>query len=140
MWQLANLVSRLICEPRSLNQPVTRTPDDKRALLDTFQRLYDSFPQTLTNTSAEHSAQLAATNARAARQNLFLRSNYWHCMMIVHSDENVEYNVYCDAQGALQAGRLAIASFFSLWDNLRVDASVWWVFQHRAFEEAVRSF
>jgi hypothetical protein len=75
-----------------------------------------------------------------ARQNLFLRSNFWHCVMLLEADENEEGNYGANLEGALQAGRVAVHSFFDFWDFLRADASVWWVFQHRAFEEAVSHY
>jgi len=72
-----------------------------------------------------------------ARQNLFLRSNYWHCVMLIEADENEAAGVRCNVHDALEAGRVALNTFFDFWDFLRVDAGVWWVFQHRAFEEAL---
>jgi len=57
--------------------------------------------------------------------------------MLIEADENEACGVKCDVRGALEAGRLAVGAFFDFWDGLRVDAAVWWVFQHRAFEEAV---
>jgi len=59
--------------------------------------------------------------------------------MLIEADENEAGGVKCDVRGALEAGRLAVGAFFDFWDGLRVDAGVWWVFQHRAFEEAVSS-
>ena len=57
--------------------------------------------------------------------------------MLIEADEYEAGGVKCDVRGALEAGRLAVGAFFDFWDGLRVDAGVWWVFQHRAFEEAV---
>jgi len=57
--------------------------------------------------------------------------------MIIEAEENERGGVQCDVRGALEAGRVALESFFDFWDFLRVDAGVWWVFQHRAFEEAL---
>jgi hypothetical protein len=57
--------------------------------------------------------------------------------MVIQADEHEEGGVVCDVRGALEAARMALLSFFHFWDYLRVDAGVWWVFQHRAFEEAV---
>ncbi|KAK3080604.1 hypothetical protein LTS18_014855 [Coniosporium uncinatum] len=56
--------------------------------------------------------------------------------MLVLADENVSAGVRCDVHGAVEAGRVAIGAFFDIWQNFRADAGVWWVFQHRAFEEA----
>ena len=75
-----------------------------------------------------------------ARQNLFLRSNFWHCVMLIEVDESAEKGYGVNVEGALQAGRIAVHSFFDFWDFMRNDASVWWVFQHRAFEEAVSPY
>lgn len=102
-----------------------------------FQGLLDSLPPILTTADQSAFFQLAARNPRQARQNLFLRSNYWHCVMLIQVDESVRHGIGRDVQGAIEAGRRAILSFFNLWDAFRVDAGVWWVFQHRAFEEAV---
>lgn len=57
--------------------------------------------------------------------------------MIIQSDENIIEGYTCDVKGCLEAARMAVQSFFHFWEYLRIDASVWWVFQHRAFEEAV---
>lgn len=57
--------------------------------------------------------------------------------MLIEADENPSGGVVADVKGALEAGRLAVGAFFDFWEGLRVDAGVWWVFQHRAFEEAV---
>jgi hypothetical protein len=57
--------------------------------------------------------------------------------MAIQADENRAEGVPCDVKGALDAARMALQSFFHFWEYLRIDASVWWVFQHRAFEEAV---
>ncbi|KAJ9657554.1 hypothetical protein H2201_008155 [Coniosporium apollinis] len=137
MWRLANLVQTTICRPRALNHPLTANAREKASMLATYRTLYSSFPSSLNTTDRATVARLAASDPRRARQNLFLRSNYWHCLMILHMDENDAGGVRCDVKGALEAARLAIEAFFELWDFLRVDAGVWWVFQHRAFEEAL---
>jgi hypothetical protein len=137
MWRMADLVQSSVCIPRALNQPLTSSPRHKAQLINQFRALYDSFPPTLTATTRTTFASLVASDPRLARQNLFLRSNYWHCVMVIEADENEAGGVRCDVRGALEAGRLALGSFFDFWDGLRVDCSVWWVFQHRAFEEAV---
>ena len=58
--------------------------------------------------------------------------------MLIEADANEAAGVKCDVRGALESGRVAVGTFFEFWDGLRSDAAVWWVFQHRAFEEAVR--
>ena len=137
MWKLADLVQRTVCVPRALSRSLTKSPREKANLLAQFHALYASFPPALTCYVPGSFATLLATDTRVARQNLFLRSNFWHCVMLIEADENEAGGVKCDVRGALDAGRLAVGAFFDFWDGLRVDAGVWWVFQHRAFEEAV---
>lgn len=57
--------------------------------------------------------------------------------MAIQADENTSEGVVPDVKGALEAARMALQAFFHFWEYLKTDASVWWVFQHRAFEEAV---
>jgi hypothetical protein len=138
MWHMANLVQRTICTPRSLSHPLTSSPEFRKALVQEYHNLHSTFPAHLTTSSDSEIRDLANNNARQLRQNLFFRSNFWHCVMIIHADENEAGGVTCDVVEALQAARVAMQAFFHFWEYLRVDAGVWWVFQHRAFEEAVR--
>jgi hypothetical protein len=137
MWRLAELVQRTVCQPRALAQPLTTSNRQKTQLLATFHSLYSSLPNALSDTRSHFFANLVTTSPRIARQSLFLRSNFWHCVMLIQADANDATGVRCDVRGTLEAARIALSSFFDFWDHLRDDASVWWVFQHRAFEEAV---
>jgi len=138
MWHLANLVQKTVCTPRSLSDPLTNSMPNKANLISSYNELFKSFPANMTVSDRQAIAGLSSTNPRLLRQNLFFRSNYWHCVMIIQADVNEARGVTCDVKGALEAARMALASFLDFWEFLRVDASVWWVFQHRAFEEAVR--
>jgi len=137
MWLLATIVQPSICTPRALNNPLTTSPRDKANLISSFRNYYTSLPSSFTLSHHTKFAVFAADNPRVARQNLFLRSNYWHAFMLVLADENANAGVRCDVHGAVEAGRVAIGAFFDIWHNFRADAGIWWVFQHRAFEEAV---
>lgn len=137
MWHMANLVQRTICFPRSLNHPLCSSTADKEKLITQYHDLLSSFPPSLTTSDQSEIVNLANTNLRQLRQNLSLRTNFWHCLMVIYSDENNAGRVMCDVKGALHAARMALEAFFQLREFLSVDAGVWWVFQHRAFEEAV---
>lgn len=137
MWHMANLVQRTVCTPRSLGHSLTKSVSDKADLTNEYHKLLDSFPSPLTTSDDAAIRKMAETNPRLLRQNLFLRSNFWHCVMVIQADENDSSGVTCDVRGALEAARMALLAFFHFWEHLRVDAGVWWVFQHRAFEEAV---
>lgn len=137
MWYMANLVSRTVCMPRSLSAPLTTSIKHKLQLVNEFSTLHQNFPEDLTTSNDQAIHAMAETNARGLRQNLFFRSNFWHCVMAIQADENVAEGVAPDVKGALEAARMALQAFFHFWEYLRTDASVWWVFQHRAFEEAV---
>ncbi|KAF9729191.1 zn 2cys6 transcription factor [Paraphaeosphaeria minitans] len=136
MWHMANLVQRTVCNPRSLGSPIIRSAQGKTDLVNEYHQLLNSFPPLLT-TSEDSAIQDLASNLRLLRQNLFLRSNYWHCVMVIQADEYEAGGVSCDIRGALEAARNALLAFFHFWEYLRIDAGVWWVFQHRAFEEAL---
>lgn len=137
MWHMANLVSRTVCTPRSLSTPLTNSLEHKAQLISEFFALHQNFPDALTAPKDEDILLMAQTNPRGLRQNLFFRSNFWHCVMAIQADENPAEGVAPDVKGALEAARMALQAFFHFWEHLRTDASVWWVFQHRAFEEAV---
>ncbi|KAL2672092.1 fungal-specific transcription factor domain-containing protein [Phyllosticta citricarpa] len=134
MWKLANLVQGSICIPRSLNRPMTSSVREKSTLLQSFRSFYSTIPKGLTH---DITAKFVASNQRQAKQELFFRSNFHHCVMLLLADANEPAGVKCDVRGALEEARLALQAFFDLWEHLRVDAGVWWVFQHRAFEEAL---
>ncbi|KAF1968578.1 hypothetical protein BU23DRAFT_558450 [Bimuria novae-zelandiae CBS 107.79] len=136
MWHMANLVQRTVCNPRSLGSPIIQSTAAKTELVQEYHRLLQSFPPLLT-VSEDRAVRELAKNPRLLRQNLFLRSNYWHCVMIIQADEYEDGGVSCNIRGALEAARMALLAFFHFWEYLRVDAGVWWVFQHRAFEEAL---
>ncbi|CAO2653482.1 Nn.00g028930.m01.CDS01 [Neocucurbitaria sp. VM-36] len=137
MWHMANLVSRTVCTPRSLATPLTTSVAHKQQLISDYFALHSSFPASLTASDDATIRDMAETNRRGLRQNLFFRSNFWHCVMAIQADENPSEGVPCDVKGTLEAARMALQSFFHFWEFLKIDASVWWVFQHRAFEEAL---
>lgn len=137
MWRLANFVQPHICTPRALGHPLATSPQGKADLVAAFKAVFDSLPSILTSSDQVTFFQLAARNPRQARQNLFLRSNYYHCTMLIQVDESLRHGVARDVVGAIEAGRGGMLAFHNLWDHFFVDAGVWWVFQHRAFEEAV---
>lgn len=137
MWHMADLVSRTVCTPRSLSTPLTTSLVHKGQLIEEYFFLHRSFPPELTASDDVTIQALADTNPRSLRQNLFFRSNFWHCVMVIQSDENPTEGYACEVKGCLEAARMAVQSFFHFWEYLKTDAGVWWVFQHRAFEEAV---
>ena len=138
MWKLSNLVQENICSPSSLSIPLFGSPRLKASLISSFRALYRSFPTNLTTTDFGLLQRIAATDLRTVRQNLWMNSNYYHCMMVMQASENEAVGVHCNIHGTLEAAHEAIWAFFKLYSLFEVEAGVWWVFQHRAFEEAVR--
>lgn len=137
MWYLGNLVQENLSSPYSLSLPLANSPRHRDGLIADFRRLYKSFPAHLTQldyTALQHHSQV---NPRQVRQNLFLTSNYYHCLMMLHAAANSAANVEPNLKPALEAAHEAIWAFFKLWDFFETEAGVWWVFQHRAFEEAL---
>ncbi|KAI5866650.1 fungal-specific transcription factor domain-containing protein [Durotheca rogersii] len=134
-WMLANLVQETISSPRSLDVPICATQRQKSKLVADFRAVYRSFPDVFRSWDQESIAQLACTNKRAVRQTLFLSSNYYHNLMLVHASESADVPV--NVRATLEAAHEAIASFFVLFTLFDTEARVWWVFHHRAFLEAL---
>lgn len=134
-WTLANLVQESICSPRSLDLPICSTPRQKAKLLSDFRAVYRSFPDVFRSWDAASLTALAQTNRRIVRQTLFLTSNYWHNIMLLHSSASSEVPV--NVRSSLEAAHEAVSAFFLLWELFGSEARVWWVFNHRAFLEAV---
>lgn len=135
MWNLANIVQPTLCTPLALSLPVSRSPGDRERLLSDFRRIYMSFPIPFRTFNETAICDLARRNKRLARQALFVNSNYYHAIMMVHSDERDHLAV--DISGTLQAAHEAISSFFLLHTLFEDEARVWYHFQSRAFSEAV---
>ncbi|KXT06737.1 hypothetical protein AC578_8485 [Pseudocercospora eumusae] len=137
LWHLGNLVQENLASPLSLSLPIANSPRHKESLVAAFRRLYRSFPAQLTILDYNVLQQQAQTNSRAVRQNLFLTSNYFHCLALLQMAENKAQGVEPNVKAALEAAHEALCAFFKLWGLFEVEAGVWWVFQHRAFEEAL---
>ncbi|KAI3320053.1 fungal-specific transcription factor domain-containing protein [Xylariaceae sp. AK1471] len=134
-WMLANLVQETICSPRSLDLPICSTQRQKSKLVADFRSVYRSFPDVFRSWDQESIAQLANNNKRVVRQTLFLSSNYYHNLMLVHASESPDVPV--NIRGTLEAAHEAITAFFVLFTLFDNEARVWWVFNHRAFLEAL---
>ncbi|KAI7546975.1 hypothetical protein KC331_g5285 [Hortaea werneckii] len=137
MWHLGNLVQENLSSPCSLSLPLANSPRHKDSLIASFRRLYKSFPPFLTMLDYSALQQQTAVHPRAVRQNLFLTSNYFHCLMLLHASENESAGVSANIKAALEAAHEAVWAFFKLWGLFETEAGVWWVFQHRAFEESL---
>lgn len=134
-WMLANLVQETICSPRSLDLPICSTQRQKSKLVADFRSVYRSFPDIFRSWDPDTIAQLANNNKRVVRQALFLSSNYYHNLMLVHASESPDVPV--NIRGTLEAAHEAITTFFVLFTLFDTEARVWWVFNHRAFLEAL---
>ncbi|KAM7216209.1 fungal-specific transcription factor domain containing protein [Rhypophila decipiens] len=134
-WSLANLVQETICSPRSLDLPICTTARHRSKLIADFRSVYRSFPDIFRSWDPDALAQMAQEKKRIVRQTLFLSSNYFHNLMLVHGSESPEVPV--NVRGTLEAAHDAITSFFVLFSLFEAEARVWWVFNHRAFLEAL---
>ncbi|RYP27765.1 hypothetical protein DL767_007540 [Monosporascus sp. MG133] len=134
-WTLANLVQETICSPRSLDMPICTTQRQKSKLVADFRAVYRSFPDIFRSWDQDTIARLVVQNKRVVRQTLFLTSNYYHNLMLVHASESSDVPV--NVRGTLEAAHEAITAFFLLYTHFQSEARVWWVFNHRAFLEAL---
>ena len=137
MWHLGNLVQENLSSACSLSLPIANSPRHKETLVAAFRRLYKSFPAHLTVQDTDILHHQTATQPRAVRQNLFLTSNYFHCLMLLHASDNLSAGVVPNVSASLEAAREALGAFFKLWRLFESEAGVWWVFQHRALEESL---
>jgi hypothetical protein len=133
-WTLANLVQETICSPRSLDLPICSTLRQKAKLLGDFKAVYRSFPDIFRSWTVSSITDLSIKQPRIVRQTLFLTSNYFHNVMLVHSSSCQE--VPSNTRSALEAAHDAICAFFLLYKLFEAESKVWWVFNHRAFLEA----
>lgn len=134
-WTLANLVQEAICSPRCLDMPICSTPRHKTKLVADFRSVYRSFPDVFRSWDTDSLTALAQRDSRVVRQTLFLTSNYFHNLMLVHASESPEVPV--NVRGTLEAAHEAINAFFMLFTLFEQEAKTWWVFSHRAFLEAL---
>ncbi|KAH9909117.1 fungal-specific transcription factor domain-containing protein [Xylariomycetidae sp. FL2044] len=154
-WTLANLVQETICSPRSLDMPICSTQRQKSKLVADFRAVYRAFPDNFRSWDPDSISQLVTTsssgssssncngssdngsnnNKRLVRQTLFLTSNYYHNLMLVHASESPDVPV--NVRATLEAAHEAITAFFVLFTLFETEARVWWVFNHRAFLEAL---
>ncbi|KAI4256273.1 MAG: hypothetical protein LQ352_002162 [Teloschistes flavicans] len=135
MWTLASIVQGTICTPRSLDRAICQNTSERQGLIAHFQRLYHTFPLPFRTFSETAICELARRSRRTARQTLFLTSNYYHCLMLINSDQHEE--MACDIRATMEAAHEAIASFFLFHTIFDGEAGVWFHFQHRAFSEAL---
>lgn len=138
MWKLGALVQEHLSSPLSLSLPLAHSARHKASLVSSFRALYRTFSVPLTTQEYQALQSQLEANPRKVRQNLFLTSNYYHCLMLLQACATEDAGVECNPRGALEAGHEAIWAFFKLHTMFEPEAAVWWVFQHRAFEEAVR--
>lgn len=134
-WTLANLVQESICSPRCLDMPICSTPRHKTKLVADFRAVYRSFPDIFRSWDTDSLTALAQRDGRSVRQTLFLTSNYFHNLMLVHASESAEVPV--NVRGTLEAAHEAMNAFFMLFMLFEQEAKTWWVFSHRAFLEAL---
>ncbi|KAK6189546.1 hypothetical protein LQW54_013162 [Pestalotiopsis sp. IQ-011] len=120
-------VDDLVDDPNDIRQ--------KSKLISDFRAVYRSFPDIFRSWDQESLTQLATTNKRIVRQTLFLTSNYYHNLMLVHASESADVPV--NVRATLEAAHEAINAFFMLYNLFSHEARVWWVFNHRAFLEAL---
>ncbi|KAK4226327.1 putative Zn(II)2Cys6 transcription factor [Podospora fimiseda] len=136
-WTLANLVQETICSPRSLDVPICTTVRHKSKLVSDYRAVYRSFPGTFRYWEFDGLKEMCNNgNKRVVRQTLFLSSNYYHNLMLVHASESLP-DVPVNVRMTLEAAHEAINAFFVYVKLFEAEARVWWVFCHRAFLEAL---
>lgn len=126
-WDVTSLAASINPETYS------RNPINPVSITSPTTANHISLPPTIPSSAAMN----LNVKRRIVRQTLFLTSNYFHNVMLLHASECKEGGVPVNVRGALDAAHEAIQSFFLLNELFRDEAKVWWVFNHRAFLETV---
>ena len=134
MWKICEFMRAKICVPRALGKRIAPEGESQRDdIAAEFSSIYDSA------FSAEHKPEYLFNNARTLaersprflRQHLFITSNYFHALMLIHCDEQVARH------GAMVAARTALSAYFLLCDFFPDEATVWFHFQQRAYLQTI---
>lgn len=139
-WKLGNMVQEHLCSPMALSLPLFSSPRQKTSLISSFRTFYRNLPVALSTLEILTLQQWRTTKPRSLLQNLFFTSNFFHCMMLLQLGENEGAGVEANIRGTLEAAHEAVWAFVKLNRFFASETSVFWVFQHRAFEEAVSLF
>lgn len=135
IWAYAVFVQENVCRQRALGLPVCQSNDHKREMLSAFRSLYRSFPQPFGSYDPK---RFLDPSLRVARQQIALTQSFFHAMMLICADENVQADVITDTYGTFEAAHEAMGAFFAMNALFGDETNGWWAYQHRAFEEAVR--
>ena len=150
MYTLALLLQETISLPASLSLPLASTPRHRSQLLNRFRSCYRSLPDIYRargEASILKHGNSDVSSQRKTRQMLFLRDNYWHCVMLIHLEAcevadgphaaGDQIGTLPHVKGTLEAAHEALTAFFVLNALLNGEAGTWWVMAHRAFTAAV---
>ncbi|KAI9830923.1 MAG: hypothetical protein M1819_005305 [Sarea resinae] len=142
-WRLADLVQSTLCTARSLGLPISHSARHKAKLVAEFGSLYASFPAQFRDWDDESLCARAVHDKRSVLQTLFLTSNYFHSLMLLHQDDGPEHQHQVDGSplssiiDQLDAAHHAINSYFLMYRLFESESTIWWVFQHRAVMETL---
>ena len=152
IYTLAILVQRHISGPRSLSLPMAASVDQRNALIDRFESLYNSWPEVFRCWKEHTMYEMChrdAAGRRIARQVFILSSNYWYCFTMIQLEGCEQLDIVSPRNkyqeealattvaSALLAGHNSLNAFFLMHALLGEDAGTWWVMAQRAFTVAV---
>lgn len=134
IWQIFVFIQDNICKSRTLGEPVCNSPQHKIQLVEAFRRLHAEFPSPF---SSHEDTMDDQHDLRLVRQQLAIRNNFYHTLMLIQSEENRSAGTTIDFMGTLETAHLALESFFELQRRFGKVMDGFWAYQHRNFEVAV---
>lgn len=134
IWAYSSFVQENICRQRALGLPLCQTNEHKREMVSAFRSLYRSFPQPFGSYDPK---RFMDSNRRIVRQQIALTQSFFHAMMLICADENVQVDVITDIYSTFEAAHEAMGAFFMMNALFGDETISWWAYQQTAFEEAV---
>ena len=125
MWDFTSLIQTTFCVPLDLDM----MPTDRSHFLDDCHLLWQKIVPELRELSDTQIASLYQQNPRVVCQLLFLRNNYYNCIMMIHQLDG--------SDEAVDAAMSALDAYLLLHSLFGYKARVWWTLVHRSFTQSV---
>ena len=134
VWTIGIFMQNHICVPRSLGQPICKSPQHKAALIESYRALWHTFPPPYNSHQTD---RFLADEPRLIKQLIYITNNFYHPLMLITSDVNEAGGVHMDIYGTLEAAHEALNAFFAMHEMFGSEHNGFWAMQHRSFEVAV---
>lgn len=139
MWDFTSIIQKALCEPLALDLPPVPTKEKRIEIVNSLDRVWQSITPDLRELTDGQIAQLFYQNPRVVNQLLFVRNNYYNCIMIANQldctydpRDGRRYN-----DEAIRAAMKALDAYLLLHALVGYKARIWWILTHRSFTQCV---